>query len=122
MKKTVADVIVPLLLSFAVIAIFFFIYCMIAGCDAKTDEANEPQQHERFIFQDDLNLDYSIVMDRVTGVYYLLVWSKNGNIALTPLLNVDGLPMCVDDANHGDVESALADIRANQQRYQRGEL
>ena len=59
--------------------------------------------------------------DRVTGVYYLYV-IKDGDIAVTPLLNVDGLPLCVDDANHGDIESALSDVRANIQREMRGEL
>ena len=45
-------------------------------------------------------------------MYYMLV-CKGKEIAVTPLLNLDGLPVAVDDMNHGDLTMGLEDVRSN---------
>lgn len=89
------------------------------GLSCSAEDPDGPTD-KRFDLQEQ-PIDSRILMDRVTGVYYLVL-TYGDSIAVTPLLNIDGLPLCVDDANHGDMESALADIRANTQAWMRGEL
>lgn len=52
-----------------------------------------------------------VITDDKTGVNYLIV--EHNGIAITPLLSADGLPLMVDDLNHGDMETALKAARAN---------
>lgn len=106
-----------------IIALLCIIGVVVALClPACSGPEEDSSSIERFELDGDAVADYSVVMDRVTGVYYLVVISKRYDVAVTPLLNVDGLPLVSEDVNHGDVESALADVRANMQREMRGEL
>ena len=61
--------------------------------------------------------DYDIIFDKASGVYYAIIKMDN-DIAMTPLYNVDGLPLCVDDINHGDINMALQDVKSNLKRLE----
>ena len=81
-------------------------------------EAEVSQQRFNGLTAD--RVTYDVFYDNVSGVYYALFFTPNG-VAVTPLYNIDGLPMCVDDANHGVIESTLKDIHGNQLNYQEQE-
>lgn len=57
----------------------------------------------------DVQLTSRVICDGKTGVYYLVI----DDTGVTPLINADGLPMMVDDLNHGDMEAALTAARVN---------
>ena len=60
------------------------------------------------------NVVVRTTMDPDTGIYYLIFTDDWGRgFAVTPRLNVDGLPLCSEDANHQSLEEALYAVRKN---------
>ena len=57
----------------------------------------------------DTGISSRVITDSKTGVYYLVI----DGTGVTPLLSADGLPLMVDDANHGDVDAAIEAARGN---------
>ena len=74
--------------------------------------ATTQENTERLFGGVEAQFEADIIFDRKTGVYYLIA-TREDNIAVTPMYNIDGLPLCVDDANHGFLEEALKDIHTN---------
>lgn len=58
-----------------------------------------------------------VFFDNATGVYYAVFWNDAG-LSVVELHNIDGLPLCVDDANHGFQEQALEEIHGNMKEYE----
>lgn len=86
----------------------------LCGCESGSQEIPENPESERF-WLSGTGLNYRIIEDRVTGVYYLVLMKNANGIAVTPLLNSDGSPSRVDNADYDDVK---ADIAANLRRWQ----
>lgn len=86
----------------------------LCGCESGSQEIPDNPESERFWISG-TGLDYRIIEDRVTGVYYLVLINHAGDIAVTPLLNSDGSPSRVDNADYDDVK---ADIASNLRRWQ----
>lgn len=107
----------PSVVGFIIIAILVCISIIVICCirtymskpEQKFAEADNP--NTRFSIYDSSIKTY-VFFDRKAAVYYLLV-EKDGSIAITPLYNIDGLPLCVDDMNHGDMEFGLEEIHKN---------
>lgn len=91
---------------FALLAVLVFGVC---GCSQNTGDG---VADDRFGLRDD-PINARIVMDDVTGVYYLIV-SDGDSIGVTVLVNSDGSPCRVDNI---DFESAKADIESNNRRF-----
>lgn len=117
-KFSVSSVVCSFLLGVCTV---LFIW-MLTSCAYNNSEAeiSQDQQDSRFVGVETNDLEYDVVFDRVSGVYYA-IFSKGNSMSVTPLYNIDGLPMCVDDANHGILEGTLSDVHDNQLKYQEGQ-
>lgn len=116
MKRTkswviVVAAIVAMAILFVLMLVFFSSFKAPAG-SAKSDDGPADER----LGLSEIGVASYIVMDEVTGVYYAVFENDHG-LAVTPLLNPDGTPSRVDDADMGDVRADIAD---NMQRWQEG--
>ena len=107
-RHPVATNVTLVIMGFVILAVIIFGAIKFAS--------NPPQTlytaNERFGLAQDSSLRTSIICDDKTGVYYLVIRERD-NVAVTPLLNLDGLPVCVDDINYGDIVMGLHDVHEN---------
>ena len=71
---------------------------------------------KRFGLEDDA-ISAKVVMDKVTGVYWVIFKNGQGGLDAEPILLPDGTPERVDNADYDDV---AADIKANEIRWTEG--
>lgn len=77
----------------------------LSGC-----APDEPTPTEKRFGLDGTDIAARAFLDGDTGVYYLVLKSSGGGLAVTPIINPDGTPARVDDADYSDVKP---DIDAN---------
>ena len=110
-----AKEIIPYLFTIAALIIIAISACITSQSPVIRLEYSDYTQTGRFHgLEAPVNED--VFFDNATGVYYAIFWNDAG-LSVVELHNIDGLPLCVDDANHGFQEQALEEIHGNLKEY-----